>query len=158
MIERERQRYAHEKEANAKVAGSIAAINADKHSDPRYQEAIDKFEHILIARRFWMARVTATEPQKHDAGGLSLAQAVETSAAVERVWDGYLATLDDARLRNRIDLLGGDGVKRSCMLEEALLHVYTHGFYHRGQIAALVRALGGEPAETDFIFFARREG
>jgi len=27
---------------------------------------------------------------------------------------------------------------------------------HRGQIAALVRALGGEPAVTDYLFWKRR--
>ena len=30
-------------------------------------------------------------------------------------------------------------------VEEILLHVFTHGFYHRGQIASLVNALGGAP-------------
>jgi uncharacterized damage-inducible protein DinB len=31
------------------------------------------------------------------------------------------------------------------------LHIAFHGVYHRGQIAALVRQHGGEPAYTDFI-------
>jgi len=157
MIERERQRYAHEKDANRMVVESIMGIDERGRSDPRFQEAVDKFEHILLARRFWMARVTGREPDKLDAGGSTIEQVAAASARVEQTWDAYLGTLDDARLRNRIDLPAADGKKRSCTLEEALLQVYTHGFYHRGQIASLVRALGAEPAVTDFIFFCRRE-
>jgi len=158
MIERERQRYDHEKDANKKVLESFAGVDDQNRSDPRFQQAIDKFEHILLARRFWMARVTAQDPEKSDEGGKTLEQITLASGEVEKTWDAYLATLDDARLRNRIDLLGADGKKRFCTLGEALLHVYTHGFYHRGQIATLVKSLGAEPAVTDFIFFCRREG
>ena len=31
----------------------------------------------------------------------------------------------------------------------------SHSWYHRGQIATLVRALGAEPAVTDFVFWSR---
>jgi len=34
-------------------------------------------------------------------------------------------------------------------------HVLFHSHYHRGQIAALVRAAGYEPAYTDFIHAIR---
>lgn len=36
-------------------------------------------------------------------------------------------------------------------VEDALMHVVMHGVYHRGQVAAAVRAAGGEPAYTDFV-------
>jgi uncharacterized damage-inducible protein DinB len=37
-----------------------------------------------------------------------------------------------------------------------LTHVVLHGAYHRGQIAADLRAAGLEPPYTDFIEAARR--
>ena len=43
-------------------------------------------------------------------------------------------------------------------LSDVALHVAFHGVYHRGQIAALVRQHGGEPASTDFIVAVRTGG
>ncbi|MFL6198680.1 MAG: DinB family protein [Thermoanaerobaculia bacterium] len=36
-----------------------------------------------------------------------------------------------------------------------LTQLFGHSWYHRGQIAQLVRALGAEPAVTDFVFWSR---
>ncbi len=47
----------------------------------------------------------------------------------------------------------GDEFKSA--VRDILAHVALHGSYHRGQIAALVRAAGTKPASTDFIAFAR---
>jgi len=33
--------------------------------------------------------------------------------------------------------------------------VALHGSYHRGQVAAAVRAAGGEPVNTDYITYVR---
>jgi uncharacterized damage-inducible protein DinB len=40
-------------------------------------------------------------------------------------------------------------------ISDILLHVALHSSYHRGQIAAAVRAAGVTPVNTDFITFAR---
>jgi len=42
-------------------------------------------------------------------------------------------------------------------LRDILFHVVTHGDHHRGQIAMLLRAAGRDPADTNFITFAREE-
>lgn len=38
---------------------------------------------------------------------------------------------------------------------DLLTQVFTHGQYHRGQIAKMVGRAGGTPASTDFIVYAR---
>ena len=50
-------------------------------------------------------------------------------------------SLDAGRFRNRI--------------EDILTQLFGHSWYHRGQIAMLIRAAGGEPAVTDLIFWCR---
>lgn len=40
-------------------------------------------------------------------------------------------------------------------IEEILRHVAFHGGYHRGQVAAAVRAAGGTPINTDYIVYYR---
>ena len=41
-------------------------------------------------------------------------------------------------------------------MRDILAHVVLHSAYHRGQIAAAVRAGGGEPAYTDMIHAVRQ--
>jgi uncharacterized damage-inducible protein DinB len=41
------------------------------------------------------------------------------------------------------------------VVADVLTPLYGHSLYHRGQIASLVRAAGGQPAATDFIFWSR---
>ena len=40
--------------------------------------------------------------------------------------------------------------------DDILMHVITHSVYHRGQVAAAVRAAGFTPAYTDFIHSIRQ--
>ena len=41
-------------------------------------------------------------------------------------------------------------------LHDILMHVIMHSAYHRGQIAADMRASGAEPVYTDFIHAVRQ--
>jgi uncharacterized damage-inducible protein DinB len=41
------------------------------------------------------------------------------------------------------------------LLADILAQLFGHSWYHRGQIAMLVRAAGGEPAVTDRIDWCR---
>jgi uncharacterized damage-inducible protein DinB len=40
-------------------------------------------------------------------------------------------------------------------IEDVLTQLFGHSWYHRGQIAILVRQAGGTPALTDLIYFTR---
>ena len=40
-------------------------------------------------------------------------------------------------------------------LIDLLTQLFGHAWYHRGQIALLVKDLGGEPVDTDYIFWSR---
>lgn len=40
---------------------------------------------------------------------------------------------------------------------DILMHLASHGAYHRGQIALLLRQAGAEPLNTDFITFVREQ-
>ncbi len=43
-------------------------------------------------------------------------------------------------------------------LQDILMHVVMHSAYHRGQVAAAIRAAGARPAATDDIVFVRQLG
>ena len=115
--------------------------------------------HLLGAERIWLMRIRGEDTSKATvwpANSLAECRAIagQTSA-------GYLAFLRTVP-ENRLDVLIGyrtsKGEPQESRLADILLHVALHGAYHRGQIAALVRSEGQEPAGTDFITFARARG
>jgi uncharacterized damage-inducible protein DinB len=42
-------------------------------------------------------------------------------------------------------------------VEDILAQLFGHSWYHRGQIAMLVRTAGDEPAVTDLIYWCRKD-
>lgn len=156
MIERQRRWYEQEKWAVRRTIESVRALPESARADERYQRALDKIAHVLVARQIWYERLAGVEPRGDgSAEGMPIDRIEALNAEVEREWDDYLGTLDDARLRNAVDYGAPGGPTRSSTIGDILLHVYTHGFYHRGQVAALVNSLGGEPAQTGFIMWTR---
>ena len=67
----------------------------------------------------------------------------------------YLAKLTDADLTRDFEYTGHDGKRRRWRLLDLLTQVFGHAWYHRGQIATMVKDLGGTPVDTDFIFWSK---
>jgi len=69
----------------------------------------------------------------------------------------FVETLDDAARSRPLtfpwaaELVKRFGSAAPATLDETILQVAMHTAYHRGQIAARIRELGGEPQTTDFI-------
>jgi uncharacterized damage-inducible protein DinB len=74
---------------------------------------------------------------------------------METQWSEYLSQLDDAALGRVFEYQSYEGLRFRNTIEEILTQLFGHSWYHRGQIAQLVRSLGAEPAVTDFVFWAR---
>ncbi|OJW17751.1 MAG: hypothetical protein BGO49_26480 [Planctomycetales bacterium 71-10] len=158
LPDRFRRWFEYERDAHARVFKSLATVPEDRRSGPEYRKALDLLAHIVAARRNWLARL---------GGGDALAGPVfPQGARVEDVaaqwdeavgrWEVYLGRLDDAELARVADYRMSDGTPCRNVAEDLLVQLYGHSHYHRGQIAMLVRAAGGEPAATDFIHWLRR--
>jgi uncharacterized damage-inducible protein DinB len=87
---------------------------------------------------------------------LSLEQIESQFAEVFAAWQTFLGGLPgDAELAKPFEYQSLDGNKFRSMLGDILAQLTTHGAYHRGQLASLVKACGGTPAITDFIYWSR---
>lgn len=98
---------------------------------PRSVPALESFPD-LAALREW-ARATHTEIARF------IGTAPDPGRLVPIPWEAELA----ARF----------GVARPASLGDTLLQVSSHSTYHRGQVNARIRELGGEPAEVDYIIW-----
>jgi uncharacterized damage-inducible protein DinB len=75
---------------------------------------------------------------------------------MERGWSDCLARLTEAELNRSFTyptFSTGDWYRST--IADVLTQLHGHSLYHRGQVASLVRAAGGQPVETDFIFWSR---
>lgn len=157
LIDRFRRWFEYERDAHAKVLASLETVPEDRRSDPEFHRALAIFGHIVVARRAWLGRLGMTPPF---AGGLlpaevDLNQLGDDWRDAERLWTDALAVLDDSALDRVVEYQSYDGNRFRNTVEEILTQLFGHSWYHRGQIAMLVRASGGQPAATDLIYWCR---
>ena len=77
------------------------------------------------------------------------------AAENRRNYAALLSELTEGRLDRTADYKNSKGVPYSTSYRDILTHVLFHSAYHRGQVAAAVRAAGGTPAYTDYVAFVR---
>jgi uncharacterized damage-inducible protein DinB len=157
MIDRFRKWFEYEKDAHAKVVRSLESVPSEKRESPEYRKAVAILAHIAAARGVWLGRlgVIALPSGPMFPEGAELADVAHRLGGVHDLWTNYLAGLTDEELRRTFEYQSLDaGRFRNCV-EDILAQLFGHSSYHRGQIASLVRAAGGEPAATDYIFWCR---
>jgi uncharacterized damage-inducible protein DinB len=76
-------------------------------------------------------------------------------ARMEKAWFHYLDQLDDTELERVFEYRSYEGQKFRNTIEDILTQLFGHSWYHRGQIAQLVRSIGAEPAVSDLVFWTR---
>lgn len=153
-----RDLYNYEKDAHAKVLASLGAVPAAKRGTPEYQKALSMMAHLVVARQAWFYRlgIAPNWPQTFFPEDAALGQLQADLEAMQRAWSAYLGGLDDAALARVVTYQSTEGPWFRNTVGEILTQLYGHSFYHRGQIAMLIRSLGCEPAATDYILWARR--
>ena len=121
--------------------------------------AVPLMAHVLAAEKVWLCRATGQgELAPPVWPRLSLDECdvmgVQNADALRQLAFPY----DPERMGRIVSYRNTRGDQFENALEDILLHVCMHGSYHRGQIAAVVRASGGEPINTDYITFVRMQG
>ena len=157
MVERFRRWFEYEKEAHRKTLLSFQTVPDTQTSSPSFQKAVSLFAHIVAARKLWMFRfgvsseaVTDLFPQN-----VTLESLAKHADEMHKTWDLYLEQVDERELARVFEYQSLDGAKFQNQIEDIFTQLFGHSWYHRGQIAQLIKALGGEPAVTDFVYWCR---
>lgn len=159
LIEQYRRWFQFEKDAHRQVLASLDTVpEANRGSEP-YRKALNLMGHLVAARRMWLHRFEPSHERPAaifptDVDRADLPAAFES---MERDWDDYLARLTEGELERVLVYQTSEGDWYSQPIVDSLTQLYGHSHYHRGQIASLVRACGGEPAKSDFIFWVRKK-
>jgi uncharacterized damage-inducible protein DinB len=152
-----RRWFEYEKHSHRQVLASMQAIPADRRSSDQFQKAIKLMGHLIAARRMWLFRLgTSTEcPASLFPSDVVCDDLPGQLEPMERDWSRYLEDLDEHELARMVTYQSIEGDWFRNVVADVLTQLYGHSLYHRGQIASLIRAAGGEPAATDFIFWSR---
>ena len=157
VVERYTRWFEYEQDAHAKVIQSLESVPADKRFGVEFRRAVALLAHIAAGRQIWLSRLGVAPAFKgsffpEDA---DLAQVADGLRAIQGLWAEYIGRLTDAELDRIFEYQSLDAGRFRNRVDDILTQLFGHSWYHRGQIAMLVRAAWGEPAVTDLIFWCR---
>lgn len=156
LIDRYRHWFEYEKDSHAKTLASLNAVPEELRTSADFRRAVYLMGHIVAARRMWLFRFGVIKekaelfPQETGFAELQL-----QLSEMETLWAQYLGQLDDVELARVFEYESYEGARFRNTIEDILTQLFGHSWYHRGQIAMLLRSIGAEPAVTDFVFWAR---
>ena len=152
-----RRWFEYEQDAHAKMLASLRAAEAGHRDSDDFRQAVDLAAHIASARLMWLHRL-GVAPQAVDL--FTRAESVDDVAAMfsrmHTAWSAYLPGVDDGELAREFEYRSYEGLRFKDRVGDIFTQLFGHSWYHRGQIAMLLRRIGAEPAVTDFVFWSRR--
>ena len=138
---------------------------APEHADQMHT-CIRTLNHIYVVDRIFKAHLSG-EARPFDATNTKstpdLAQLQAEVAATDAWYEQYVAGVSSSGLAEVIDFEFTDGDSGRMSREEILLHVITHGGYHRGNVGQVLKSISVAPPRDLYTKFlhqsepARRE-
>ena len=111
--------------------------------------------HILGAEHVWLARLEGRQATVAVWPTLSVDECETLAQETQAGFRAFVERQDEDSLERAVHYRNSAGREFDSKVSDILLHVALHGSYHRGKVAAAVRASGAEPAPTDYIGFVR---
>jgi uncharacterized damage-inducible protein DinB len=149
-----RELYRHMEWADASVWRAVF----ESESALADQKLRNYFYHLHLVQRAWLRAwrnepAAATFPTFDDAGAVR-----EWGRSYYEEIFGYLDGLSDEEISRPMQLPWAELVEKqlgrapaSITIAETMLQIPLHSLYHRGQINARLREVGGEPPTVDYI-------
>jgi uncharacterized damage-inducible protein DinB len=150
MIEHIQRLFSYDDWANREVLSSLRALES---APPR---SVKLLAHILSAEKLWYERLQLHKQTYPVWPNFSLEHCALEAEELPKLWNACLESLKEDGLSRMLSYKNTKGDSFSSSKRDILIHVIMHSAYHRGQIAADVRAAGFVPAYTDFIHAARQ--
>jgi len=149
MLEHIQRLFAYDDWANREVLRSLPGEAPPARS-------LKLLAHIFSAERLWLERLRK-QPQTYPVWpDFTLEWCKLEAAELPELWRTYLDSLEEEGLARELNYKNTKGEGWTNQKQDILMHVVMHSAYHRGQIAAAMRAAGLTPACTDFIHGVRQ--
>jgi uncharacterized damage-inducible protein DinB len=150
MIEYIQRLFSYDDWANREVLDSLQALKVAP------ARSVKLLAHILSAEKLWYERLQLQKQTYPVWPEFSLEHCKLEAEEMPKLWKAYLRSLKEDGLTRSLSYKNTKGENFSSSKQDILMHVIMHSAYHRGQIAADVRAAGFVPPYTDFIHATRQ--
>ena len=150
MLEHIQRLFTYDEWANREV------LNALQKLEVRPPRSVKLLAHIVSAERLWLERLRLEKQTYPVWPEFTLPQCKLEVEQLPQRWKRYLASLKEDGLSLSLTYKNTKGESWTSQKQDILIHVVLHSAYHRGQIAADMRAAGVPPAYTDFIHGVRQ--
>lgn len=135
--------------ADERAAGAVAQ---------HMPQSLTTLQHIYLVEVVWFDRVSGNE-EAQIAQYVAPGTIAELLAALREIHAKWLAwSMDTEDFEVTIPHRNQKGEPFQMPAWQIVLHVVNHGSYHRGQVAAMLRAAGFAPPDTDLIIWYREQG
>ena len=139
--------FAQKEAANQELFALLAALDAEQHA-VLLHAATRTLNHIHVVDTIFQAHLSG-EAHSHTATNTPETPALDELAFAVAQGDAwfrrYVASVSERVLGESIDFRFTDGDAGRMSRQEILLHVITHGSYHRGQVGQLLKGAGLSP-------------
>ena len=140
--------------ANAELFAVLARLPQEQ-AEPLHT-CLRTLNHIYVVDSIFRAHL-AGEPRPFDATNTretpSLARLQADVQATDQWYCDHVAGLDEAAAAEVIDFTFTDGDRGRMSREEILLHVITHGGYHRGNVGQVLKSISVAPPRDLYTKF-----
>lgn len=141
--------------ANNELFNALAEISTEQHADAVHT-ATRTLNHIYVVDRIFRAHLlgevhgySATNTEETP----SLGELQFAVADTDAWFEGYAATVTEIQLEEAIPFKFTDGDAGTMTREEMLLHVITHGAYHRGNVGQVMKSISIAPPRDLYTKF-----
>lgn len=131
----------------------LHAMRAAKACPPK---AVKYMAHVLAAEQVWLSRLLHDGEKVVVWPDQTVEDCEQKASTMAHFWRDYIDGLTEAHLTQSVSYTNSKGEPWESTRADILMHVVMHSAYHRGQVAAEMRAAGIEPAYTDFIHAVRQ--
>jgi uncharacterized damage-inducible protein DinB len=131
-------------------------LNALRAITPQPPKVLRLLAHILSAQKLWLERLQRVPQSVAVWPSSTIEDCADLADEMLSAWNNYLTELPPADLEQEISYRNSKGESWSSRVEDIITHVLLHSAYHRGQVALEMRAVGLQPAYTDFIHGVRQ--
>jgi uncharacterized damage-inducible protein DinB len=119
-----------------------------------HEKIISLMGHIAAAEMLWLHRIKGL-PKPHVKlwSNYSLDVLSTMLETADKQWLDYVQSTESFDRELNYTNYTGDPFTNN--VESIMIHVVNHASYHRAQVAMLLRQIGLEPVNTDFITYDR---
>ena len=148
--------YRHMEWADASVWRALLQ-SAEGASDQKLREY---FHHLHLVQHAWLRAWRSEAPDMSFPTFEDIRSVMLWGRSYYQEIFGHLEKLTDDRLAETMRLPWAEMVEREIgrnperiSIAETMLQIPLHSLYHRGQINARLRAVGGEPPKVDYVMW-----